>query len=563
MSDPSSSNVSTNIGESKTFTVDCEPDLRMLNGILTGTSVKTENSVTQSSYTNSSATQGTHTIKVEARNANETAEPKSWTWTVNAKSADNSTGNRIWDESQNMPTTYTWDAQSFSGFYYDLDSGVSSEEMTITDIGRSIDSGNIEYVTRPTETKFEHNDWGSYQIIGFMAEKYFAGYSKQNSTVIGDDISPISDGILSKILIDSDDKKSVSSGDSLVLDEGYSLSIKEVDVNGNSVWIQLEKDGKVVDDGFISSGGDYVYKTDLGKATDVPLIIVHFGTVFSGSETSAVFVQGLFQISGNYVEVKNGDTFGEMEVKSISSSEIKMENTDNIGLDKGETIDLMGKIKLQVADDSTLRFAPILDTSEAGTYELRGTVYDKSVNGNSLPTWTPFNFEGFYYNIDEGIGTEELKVEQLDGRDIPSDKLVYQSSPQAVKFEHSNWGNFTVVGFMADKYFAGYPDGAVNGAVDRVSLLSNNILSKVLTDSDDKESMSSGSALALENGYSLSIKEVDVNGNSVWVQLEKDGKVVDDGFVSCWSGLCLQNRRWQSYGHTSHYSPFRHSFFRY
>ena len=169
-----------------------------------------------------------------------------------------------------MPTTYTWDAQSYSGFYYDLDSGVSSEEMTITDIGRSIDSGNIEYVTRPTETKFEYNNWGSYQIIGFMAEKYFAGYSKQNSTVIGDDVSPISDGILSKILIDSDDKKSASSGDSLALEEGYSLNIKEVDVNGNSVWVQLEKDGKVVDDGFVSSGEDYVYKTDLGKATDVP-----------------------------------------------------------------------------------------------------------------------------------------------------------------------------------------------------------------------------------------------------------------------------------------------------
>jgi len=532
LSDPSSSSVNTNIGESKTFTATVSQTSNVV-WTLDGTSVvKEDNSVTQSSYTNSSATQGTHTIKVEARNANGTAEPKSWTWTVNAKSADNSTGNRIWDESQNMPTTYTWDAQSFSGFYYDLDSGVSSEEMTITDIGRSIKSGNVEYVTRPTETKFEHNSWGSYQIIGFMAEKYFGGYSKQNSTVIGDDVSPISDGILSKILIDSDDKKSVSSGDSLVLDEGYSMSIKEVDVNGNSVWIQLEKDGKVVDDGFISSGGDYVYKADLGKATDVPLIIIHFGTVFSGSETSAVFVQGLFQISGNYVEVKNGDTFGEMEVKSISSSEIKMENTDSVGLDKGETIDLMGKIKIQVADDSKLRFSPIVDTSEAGNYELRGTVYDKSVNGNSLPIWTPFNFEGFYYNIDEGIGTEELKVEQLDGSDIPSDKLVYQSSPQAVKFEHSNWGNFTVVGFMADKYFAGYPDRAVNGAVDRVSLLSNNILSKVLIDSDDKESMSSGSALALENGYSLSIKEVDVNGNSVWIQLEKDGKVVDDGFIS-------------------------------
>src|SRR5690606_3366054 len=121
----------------------------------------------------------------------------------------------------------------------------------------------------------------------------------------------------------------------------------------------------------------------------------------------------------NYVELHNGDTFGKMKVKSMSSSEIRMENEDDIGLDKGKTIDLMGKIKLQVADDSSLRFAPILDISEPGTYELRGTVYDKDKDGDSIPTWTPFNFEGFYYNIDEGIGTEELKIEELNGRNIP------------------------------------------------------------------------------------------------------------------------------------------------
>ena len=109
----------------------------------------------------------------------------------------------------------------------------------------------------------------------------------------------------------------------------------------------------------------------------------------------------------------NGDTFGEMEVTSLSSSEIKMENDDNIGLDEGDTIDLMGKIQIQVADDSKLRFAPILDTSESGTYELRGTVYDEDVDGDNLPTWTPFNFEGFYYNIDEGIGTENLDSRRI------------------------------------------------------------------------------------------------------------------------------------------------------
>jgi hypothetical protein len=31
------------------------------------------------------------------------------------------------------------------------------------------------------------------------------------------------------------------SGDSFELEEGYSLNILEVDINGNSVWVQLER----------------------------------------------------------------------------------------------------------------------------------------------------------------------------------------------------------------------------------------------------------------------------------------------------------------------------------
>ncbi|AKB84007.1 S-layer family duplication domain protein [Methanosarcina barkeri 3] len=619
LSTPSSSTVNNNIGESRKFTATVSPTSNV-TWYVDDVQVQKNESVTEASYTNTSATQGTHTIKVNAENENGSAESKSWTWkipttgglsvnldpsegtisvdkgvsktfkvnsstdnqnvnvewlvgdeskkkdegvtyssydfeedsagnytlkavvsdpngnydsstktwTVTVGSTDNSTGNRIWEEG--MPETYTWTAQSYSGFYYDLDSGVSSEEMTIKDIDRSIKSENIEYSTKPTKTDFEYNAWGSYQIIGFMAEKYFAGYT-ENSTVIDDDISPISEGILSKILIDSDDKKSANAGDSLVLEEGYSLNIVEVDINGKSVRVQLEKDGDVVDEAFLQSGDNYVYKTDLGKAEDVPIIIAHIGSVFQGNENSAVFIQGLFQISDQYTEVSNGDTFGEMKVTSVSSSEIKMENDDSVGLDKGDTVDLMGKIQLQVADDNTLRFAPTLDTSEAGEYELRGTVYDKSINGNSLISWTPLNFEGFYYNIDEGIGTENLTVEELKDRNIPSDKLVYKSTPQAVDFDHKKWGNFTVIGFMADKYFAGYTDDSVNGSVDDVSLLSNNILCKVLTDNDDKKSMDSGSALTLEDGYSLNIVEVDINGKSVRVQLEKDGDVVDEAFL--------------------------------
>ena len=81
---------------------------------------------------------------------------------------------------------------------------------------------------------------------------------------MNDDISVISDGQLSKILIDSDDRKSLYTGSSLILEEGYSLNIVEVDVNGNTVWVQLEKDGDVIDNGFLSSNSNYVYETDLG-----------------------------------------------------------------------------------------------------------------------------------------------------------------------------------------------------------------------------------------------------------------------------------------------------------
>jgi S-layer protein (TIGR01567 family) len=527
---PSDEKVSISQGGNKTFYVNSTNSQNInVEWFVDNASKKTETGAT-SSYPFNADTSGSYNLSAVITASGYDSLTKTWNVTVQSKYF--SSGNRIWDEDLGMDTTYTWTAQSYSGFYYDLDSGVSSENMTIKDIGRNIDGGNIEYSTRPTETDFEYNSWGSYQIIGFMAEKYFAGYSEKNSTVIGDDISLISDGVLTKILIDSDDKESAYSGDSFELEDGYSLNIVEVDVNGKSVWVQLEKDGDVVDDGFITSGQDYIYETEIGEAEDVPIIIVHFGTVFAGTETSAVFIQGIFQVSDNYVEISNGDSYGEMEVKSISSNEIKMENEDDIGLDKGDIIDLMGKIQIQVADDDTLRFAPVLDTSEEGTYELRGTVYDKDVAGDTLPTWTPYNFEGFYYNIDEGIETEKMEITDLNDRDIPDGSLVYTSTPKEVEFEHDDWGNFTVVGFMAKKYFAGYPDDTADGQIDDVSLLSDNILSEVLTDTDDKESFYSGDALELEEGYSLNILEVDVNGESVWVQLEKDGDVVDDEFVT-------------------------------
>lgn len=445
-----------------------------------------------------------------------------------AAQVSDSAGNRIWDENANQNLTYTWTPQTYSGFYYDLDTGEGSENLTVqlSEGSRTIGEGNLRYETVPIQTAFEYTDWGSYEVIGFMAERYFAGYNANSSFADGE-ISVISDGQLSKILIDSDDRRSLYTGSSLILEEGYSLNIVEVDINGDTVWVQLEKDGNIIDDAFLSSNDDYVYTAELGDVEDVPIIAVHFDQIFSGRETNAVFVEGIFQISDQYVQIRNGDEFGEMEVSSTSSSGIRMRNSDSITLRRGDTIDIMGKLSFVVADADDIRFAPIVEISEPGTYELRGTVHDDRFN---TMAWTPFNFEGFYYNIDENVSTESLVIEELDGRTIDDGDLVYSTRPARVEFEHENWGSYEVIGFMAEKYFAGYPEATL-GNSNSISVLSDNILSKVLIDDDDKRSLFTGSSLVLENGYSLEAAEVDVNGKRVLFNLYKDGELLDSGII--------------------------------
>lgn len=445
-----------------------------------------------------------------------------------AAQVSDSTGNRIWDENTNQNLTYTWTPQTYSGFYYDLDTGEGSENLTVrlSEGSRTIGEGDLLYETAPIQTAFEYTDWGSYEVVGFMAERYFAGYNA-NSSFADDEVSVISDGQLSKVLTDTDDRRSLYTGSSLILEEGYSLNIVEVDINGDTVWVQLEKDGNIVDDAFLSSNNDYVYTTDLGDVEDVPIIAVHFDQIFSGRETNAVFVEGVFQISDQYVQIQNGDEFGEMEVSSTSSSGIRMRNSDSITLGRDDTIDIMGKLSFVVADADDLRFAPIVETSEPGTYELRGTVHDDRFD---TTVWTPFNFEGFYYNIDENVSTESLVIEELDGRTIDDEALIYTTRPARVEFEHENWGSYEVVGFMADQYFAGYPEGTLGNSND-VSVLSDNVLSKVLIDDDDKKSLFTGSSLALENGYSLEAAEVDVNGERILFNLYKNGEVLDSGII--------------------------------
>ncbi len=434
---------------------------------------------------------------------------------------------RIWREGIS-PLEYTWTPQTFSGFFYDLKNDVGTEKLTVRlqTSGRSIDSGDLTYSTNAQDTDFEFSDWGSYQVIGFMADKYFAGYKAND--VFDKDRSLINDGQLRRVLMDRSDESTITTGSVMPLEEGYELRIKQIDLNGNKVYLALAKDGEEVDSKVVSpenaKSATYQYKVDI-SGEDTAIVLAHISNVFASAESALVTVDGLFQISDTFAAVEDGDKYDKMKVTSVSDQGVEMDNEDSITLRKGSTTKIFGNVGFLVADADEIRFAPVVERT--GNYDVRGTVINPSETKEF--TWTPYNFEGFYYDIDDDVGTESLQV-TISGSKIEEKDLIYKTSPQPVKFKFENWGKYDVIGFMADKYFAGYNNETK--FTNEESAINEGQLRRVLRDSDDSQTIASGSVLSLEEGYELRIKQVDLNGNKVYLALAQDGKEVDSKVVT-------------------------------
>jgi S-layer protein (TIGR01567 family) len=449
-------------------------------------------------------------------------------------------GNRIWDDSKNMNTTYTWNSFSFAGFYYNLDDNLSTEELTIHNINnitRKIKESDLRYKTLPAEVSFDYSPFGNYEVIGFMADKYFAGYTAKSVISGNKMISTIGSAQLHRVLLDEEDKHLVFEGGTLTLNEGYVLNVKQVDIGGGprQVWVSLLKDGVEVDSSVVGAGNTYTYLKKVGSVSDLPIIAVHVDSVFRGGEENVAFIKGLFQISDSFTRVESGDRYGVMEITEISNNVISMDNRNTLDLSPGKTIDLMGNLKIIVADKSSvLRFA--LSAERAGTFEVRGTIYPVT------DKWTPLNFglniggtsTGFFYDMDNGVGTENLRINSISGASIPGGNLIYSTSPREISFDYAPFGSYHLIGFMADKYFAGYSEKSAISRNKKISVIESGQLQKVLLDDKEKRVAVEGGTITLKEGYVLKINSVDVGAGTgqLWIVLLKDGMQVDDAVVA-------------------------------
>ncbi|WP_318531600.1 S-layer protein domain-containing protein, partial [Methanohalophilus profundi] len=270
---------------------------------------------------------------------------------------------------------FTWDAQNFAGFWYDIDEDDSSETLIINQsTGVIAEEEDLVYeaaaVTgQEPEFAFTANASTSalydYSKVGLFAEEYFAVDGEVDT--------------LSKILMDDDTSYTVRTGESLELANGYAITPQQIDVDGNKVWLELTKDGEFVDDKIVNTAGDattanktWFYEQDVGDYEDIATIMVHIDEVFQGQVDSLCVIEGVFQVSEDPLVLEVDDEFGELIVTSVDGP-IVMKNTEELDIPDDEVLDITDELKVLGNDGGTLWYL-FTEKTEPGTYELRGAV---------------------------------------------------------------------------------------------------------------------------------------------------------------------------------------------
>lgn len=151
-------------------------------------------------------------------------------------------------------------------------------------------------------------------------------------------------------------------------------------------------------------------------------------------------------------------------------------------------------------------------------------------------TWTSANFDGFYYDAQSRTGNESLtiKLDNIEGRYIPKEGLVYSTTVETVTARYRPFGEYAAIWFMGVKHLAGFPEGKSN--ITTKSGIDPGRLYKILIDDDASYSLAMGSNLTLSEGYVLEIIDVNVTGACVILSLKKDEIKVDTSTIKVEAG---------------------------
>ena len=272
--------------------------------------------------------------------------------------------------------SYTWNPQNFAGFYYDIKKDIGTEILTTTLTEGNKLSGDAPYgviYQTVAQSKDCTCGWfGSYNVIAFQGEGYFAGYNygyDDASDVLfreSTDENSLWSEQLEKVLVDDNTKMTIKKGESITLKEGYKLFLNGMNSDGQ-IYLELQKNGNLVDESILTPSvygatiydKTYLYRANVGSQKKLVTVAVHFKNTYKDEERALAVVDGLWQISDTPIDVRADTQYGKMTIRTIDASNgvITMDNKDNsIVLAKKSDIELMPSIHIRTADNDTLRY---------------------------------------------------------------------------------------------------------------------------------------------------------------------------------------------------------------
>jgi S-layer protein (TIGR01567 family) len=281
-------------------------------------------------------------------------------------------------------------------------------------------------------------------------------------------------------------------------------------------------------------------------------------TLTEGNKLSGDAPYGIVYESSNRIKslinAQVGMKYGKLSVRTIDTTTgtITLDNKDNaITLSKNKNTEIMPGIYIKTADNDKLRYYIYKNITNPGKYEIRSSVAG-TVNGVSnlengsyswnrgSYTWNPQNFAGFYYDIKEDLGTENLKAVLADGSILSGDApygITYCTVAQSKSFKYGGWGIYSVIGFMGKEFFAGYFDSSDDTisvlyarSTDKNSLSSEQ-LEQILMDERTNLLIKKGESIKLKDGYELVLKGLN-NEGQIYLELLKGGNKVDETYIA-------------------------------
>nr|WP_321496248.1 S-layer protein domain-containing protein [uncultured Methanolobus sp.] len=246
----------------------------------------------------------------------------------------------------------SWDYSDFPGLYYAAnkhsqivagagehlyfendDDGGNPSLGSANPTANVIDEGELIYTTKQVFSKYKvaSEESNITKVTKFYTLSLFGA----NYCAVDNDATN-----LAKILMqqDASDKKTLKSGDEWTMKNGYSLVMNAVDVDGSKCYMTLYKNGEELDSGVISTDGSnddriYIVEDECSDGDDHIYFLTYVDSIFAGQvDNFAVLKYTWLADKDGYIEVTEGDEFGNFEVDEASATGLKLYNSDSLSI---------------------------------------------------------------------------------------------------------------------------------------------------------------------------------------------------------------------------------------